>query len=81
GANNLLNPKYGDTNLDMFVAGDSRSGKVIAKQLTLDLGFADCYDVGGNDKFALLEEFAFFWINLAMFQKLGREIGFKLLKR
>ncbi|TGL09998.1 NADPH-dependent F420 reductase [Leptospira levettii] len=81
GANNLLNPKYGDTNLDMFMAGDSRSGKEIAKQLTLDLGFADCYDVGGNDKFALMEEFAFFWINLAMFQKLGREIGFKLLKR
>lgn len=81
GANNLLDPKYCDTNLDMFMAGDSKTGKEIAKQLTFDLGFANCYDVGGNDKFALMEEFAFFWINLAMFQKLGREIGFKLLKR
>ncbi|MBL0953153.1 MAG: NAD(P)-binding domain-containing protein [Leptospira sp.] len=81
GANNLLNPKYGETNLDMFMAGDSTRGKDIAKHLTLDLGFTNCYDVGGNDKFALMEEFAFFWINLAMFQKLGREIGFKLLKR
>ncbi|MCW7463417.1 NADPH-dependent F420 reductase [Leptospira limi] len=81
GANNLLNPNYGDTKLDMFMAGDSKTGKDIALQLTFDLGFANCYDVGGNDKFALMEEFAFFWINLAMFQKLGREIGFKLLKR
>ncbi len=47
----------------------------------LDAGFANCYNVGGNDKFELMEKFAFFWINLAMFQGQGREIGFKLLKR
>jgi hypothetical protein len=29
----------------------------------------------------LMEQFAWFWINLAMFQGQGREIGFKLLKR
>jgi hypothetical protein len=37
--------------------------------------------VGGNDKFFLMEQFAFFWINLAMMQGQGREIGFALLKR
>ena len=46
-----------------------------------DAGFAECYVVGGNDKFALMEQFAFFWINLAMMQGQGRDIGFKLLKR
>lgn len=81
GFNNMANTNYGDTALDMFVAGDSQKGKSIAQQLAMDAGFAACYDVGGNDKFQLMEQFAFFWINLAMFQGQGREIGFKLMKR
>lgn len=81
GYNNMLDPVYGDQTLDMFMAGDSKKAKDIAKQLALDAGFATCYDVGGNDKFTLMESFANFWINLAMFQGEGREIGFKLLRR
>lgn len=81
GFNNMQNPVYGDVAIDMFVAGDSVRGKAAAQQLALDAGFAACYDIGGNDKFQLLEQFALFWINLAMFQGQGREIGFKLLKR
>ena len=81
GFNNMLNPSYGDEQLDLFVAGDSERGIQIAIQLAKDAGFAECYAVGGNDKFELMEQFAFFWINLAMFQGQGRDIGFKLLKR
>lgn len=81
GFNNMLNPQYGSEALDLFVAGDSKTGVAAAIQLAKDAGFAECYHVGGNDKFELLEQFAWFWINLAMFQGLGREIGFKLLKR
>ncbi len=81
GFNNMANPNYGNEVIDAFVAGDSAKGKEIAVQLALDAGFANCYNVGGNDKFELMEKFAFFWINLAMFQGQGREIGFKLLKR
>lgn len=81
GANNIKNPVYGTMVLDAFVAGDSQKGKAIARQLAADAGFAECYDVGGNDKFELMEQFAFFWINLAMMQGLGREIGFKLLRK
>ncbi len=81
GFNNMQNPNYGDTAIDMFVAGDSEKGKKIAIQLAKDAGFAECYNIGGNDKFELMEQFAWFWINLAMFQGQGREIGFKLLKR
>lgn len=81
GFNNMANPNYGNEVIDVFVAGDSAKGKEIAVQLALDAGFANCYNVGGNDKFELMEKFAFFWINLAMFQGQGREIGFKLLKR
>ena len=81
GANNMADAIYNETALDMFVAGDSVKGKQVAQQLALDAGFANCYDVGGNDKFELMEKFAFFWINLAMFQGQGRNIGFKLMKR
>ena len=81
GFNNMLNPKYGDLSIDMFMAGDSKPAKEAVRQLALDAGFGECYDVGGNDRFLLMEQFAFFWINLAMFQGQGREIGFKLLKR
>lgn len=81
GFNNMLNPRYGDQAIDVFVAGDSQKGKVAAMQLAKDAGFGECYDVGGNDQFALMEQFAWFWINLAMFQGQGREIGFKLLRR
>jgi predicted dinucleotide-binding enzyme len=81
GFNNMQNPDYNGTAIDLFVAGDSEKGKQVARQLALDAGFAECYDIGGNDKFELMEKFAFFWINLAMFKGQGREIGFKLLKR
>lgn len=81
GFNNMQNPMYGDLALDLFVAGDSEKGKAAAIQLAKDAGFAECYVIGGNDKFELMEQFAWFWINLAMFQGQGREIGFKLLKR
>jgi len=81
GANNMQNPDYNGVTLDLFVAGDSEKGKHIAQQLALDAGFENCYSIGGNDKFELMEQFAWFWINLAMFQGAGRNIGFKLLKR
>ena len=81
GYNNMENPIYNGVALDAFVAGDSEKGKKEAQQLAKDIGFAECYDIGGNDKFDAMEQFAYFWINLALFQDLGREIGFKLLKR
>lgn len=81
GFENMRDPKYGDTALDMFMAGDSEKGKQLARQLALDAGFAECFDFGGDDRAALLEQFALSWINLAIFQKQGRDIGFKVLRR
>lgn len=81
GFNNMVDTLYQGIAIDAFVCGDSPKAKAIAKQLSLDAGFGHCYDVGGNDKFDMMEQFALFWINLAIFQGQGREIGFKLLKR
>ncbi|OWY24185.1 NADPH-dependent F420 reductase [Sphingobacteriales bacterium UPWRP_1] len=81
GWENMANPVYGNTSIDMFVAGSSQKGKDIAINLAKDVGFETCYDIGGDDKVQLLEDFALFWINLAIMQRQGRNIAFKLLKR
>lgn len=81
GYNNMENTVYSGVAIDAFMAGNDKDAKSTVRQLALDAGFATCYDVGGNDKFQLMEQFAFFWINLAMMQGQGREIGFKILRR
>lgn len=81
GYENLLNPVYPDGPLDMLMAGDSESAKRIAHQLAMDVGFGHCFDFGGSDKVELLEQFALSWINLAIIQRMGRKIGFRLLTR
>lgn len=81
GFENMENPIYGNVAVDMFAAGSSAKAKEVAKKLSLDAGFAECYDFGGDDKVELLEQFALSWINLAIMQKQGRNIAFKVLKR
>ncbi len=88
GFENMANPEYNlpgsaDASIciDMFMAGDSAEGKEVAKQLAIDAGFEDCYDFGGSDKVELLEQFALSWINLAIFQGMGRQFAFKVLHR
>ena len=81
GFNNMADTNYNGNAIDAFMAGDSETGKEAAYQLAKDAGFDQCFDVGGNDKFELMEQFAWFWINLAMMQGQGREIGVKLFKR
>lgn len=81
GFENMKNPDYGDTKLDMFMAGASDEAKQVAIQLSKDAGFENCYDFGGSERVELLEKFALSWINLAIFQGMGRDIGFKLVTR
>lgn len=81
GYENMENPNYGRVSLDMFMAGNSENAKVITAQLSKDAGFENCYDFGGSDQVELLEKFALSWINLAIFQGMGRNIGFKLIAR
>lgn len=81
GYENMLDPEYGELILDMFMAGSSNLAKADAKILALDAGFENCYDFGGEDRVGLLEKFALSWINLAIFQGLGRDMGIKVLFR
>ncbi|MGE0589820.1 MAG: NADPH-dependent F420 reductase [Cyclobacteriaceae bacterium] len=81
GAENMANPRYGNTGIDMFYAGDSVKAKKTTTQLAKDLGFENVYDFGESDKFQLLEHFAMSWINLAIMQGYGRDFAFKIIKR
>jgi hypothetical protein len=81
GFENLENPVYNGEGIDMFMAGSSKRAKEVAARLAKDIGFAECYDFGGDDKVALLESMAMIWINLAIMQKQGRNIALKIVKR
>ncbi len=81
GFENMQNPDYRHVRLDMFMAGDNAKAKAVATLLAQDAGFENCYDFGGSDKVELLEKFALSWINLAIMQGLGRNVGFKLVRR
>jgi predicted dinucleotide-binding enzyme len=81
GFNVMDDPAFDGVAADMFMAGSSSRAKAIARRLAQDAGFAECYDLGGDERIALLESLAGIWIDLAMSQAQGREIAFKLLKR
>lgn len=81
GFENMQNPKYDGKGIDMFTAGGSEKAKSVMKELSREAGFENCYDFGDEDKVELLEQFALAWINLAIMQKEGRDIAFKVLKR
>lgn len=81
GFENMLNPTYNGEGIDMFCAGDNRQAKQVAEQLAKDIGFASCYDFGGDDKVELLEKLALSWINLAIMQGHGRDLAFKIVRR
>lgn len=81
GFENMLNPVYNGVGIDMFCAGNNKEAKAITTKLATDIGFANCYDFGSDDKVQLLEQFALSWINLAIMQGLGRNVAFKLIHR
>jgi predicted dinucleotide-binding enzyme len=81
GFENMRDPIYDGTGIDMFMAGDSDAAKAVARQLALDARFGTCWDFGKGDKVVLLEQFALSWINLAIMQGHGRDIAFRVVRR
>lgn len=80
GANNLLDPVYGRQGIDMFMAGNDTYAKEVATQMARSIGFGECYDLGGDESYVLMEQLAMVWIRLSRGES-GREFGFKLLRR
>ncbi|MBN1207649.1 MAG: NAD(P)-binding domain-containing protein [Myxococcaceae bacterium] len=80
GAEFHLDPKIGDTSIDVHLAGDDAEAKALVASIATRAGFTPI-DVGPLRNAALVESLAILWIHLAMRAGHGRQIGFKLLKR
>jgi hypothetical protein len=79
GANNMLNPRYGAQNADMFICGDDATAKATVAGLSRDIGF-DVVDAGPLSAALSLENLAQLWVHLAR-SGAGREIAWKLMRR
>jgi hypothetical protein len=79
GFNIMANPAFGGDRAVLFYCGDDAGAKQTVRQLAEGLGF-DAVDAGPLTQARLLEPFALLWVSLA-FGGLGREIGFRLLRR
>ncbi len=80
GAEFHLNPRVGDTSVDVQLAGDDAEAKALVSSIATQAGFTPI-DAGPLRNAALLESLAVLWIHLAMKGGLGRHVAFKLLKR
>jgi 8-hydroxy-5-deazaflavin:NADPH oxidoreductase len=80
GAANMANPLYGQTRLTMSYCGDDADAKKVAAGLAADLGF-DPVDAGPLSNARVLEPFALLWIYLGVFQGLGMNFAFQIVKR
>ena len=78
GWENLVNPDFEGTKADLFYCGDEDARSTV-EQLISDVGLEPVY-LGGTDRVELVEGMTDMWFNLALKQKMGRRIAFKLLK-
>jgi 8-hydroxy-5-deazaflavin:NADPH oxidoreductase len=80
GSNNMAHPRYGDQRVALPVAGDDVQAKDLVMGLARDLGL-EPLDAGDLVRSRDLESWAMLWIQLAFHRKMGREIGFVLVRR
>ena len=80
GWENMANPIYHGEPITMFICGDDAEAKASVTRLAEDLGFAVA-DTGPLTTARFLEPLAMVWIHLAIVQKQGRNIAFKLVER
>jgi hypothetical protein len=80
GAENMLNPQFGNDRAVMLLAGDDTTAKTTVTKLGQDLGF-EMVDAGDLSVARLLEPVAMLWVHLAYRRGFGRNFAFKLLRR
>lgn len=80
GWENMADPIYNGEPATMFICGDDAEAKTVVSGLAADLGF-DVADTGPLSTARYVEPLAMVWIHLAIVQKQGRQIAFKIIKR
>jgi predicted dinucleotide-binding enzyme len=78
GFENFADPQIGGVQLDLFYAGSDGAARAQTEALIKDVGLNPVY-LGGPDKAELVDQFLRIWFTLAIEQKKGRRMAFKLL--
>lgn len=76
----MADPLYLGQPATMFICGDDAQAKTVVTKLAEDLGF-EVADTGPLSTARYVESLAMVWIHLAIVQKQGRQIAFKIVKR
>jgi NADPH-dependent F420 reductase len=76
----MADPIYHGEPVTMFICGDDAEAKASVTRLAQDLGF-EVADTGPLATARYLEPLGMVWINLAIVQKQGRQMAFKIVKR
>jgi 8-hydroxy-5-deazaflavin:NADPH oxidoreductase len=74
------NPRFGDEIADLFYCGPEGPAQAVVEQLIADVGLRPVR-VGGLEQIQLVDLVANLWFALALGQKRGRHLAFKLLSR
>jgi NADPH-dependent F420 reductase len=80
GWENMADPIYHGQPVTMFICGDDAEARAVVTGLAEDLGF-EVTDTGPLSTARYLEPLAMLWIHLAMVQKQGRQMAFRIVKR
>jgi NADPH-dependent F420 reductase len=80
GWQNMADPIYGSQGLSMLLCGDDAEAKKVVADLARQLGF-EPVDVGPLRSARYLEAVAMLWIDMAVFQGFGTNMGFQLVRR
>ena len=78
GWENFENPKFGEVAADLFYAGPDGAPRTTIEQLIRDVGLRPVR-VGGIDKVSVVDSIASLWFALALGEKKGRHLAFKVL--
>ena len=79
GWENFAQPQFGDIQADLFYCGsDDASARSAVEQLVSDIGLRPVR-LGGLDQVALVDAVTRLWFTLAVGQKMGRHLAFKVL--
>lgn len=78
GWENFAEPTFDGVQADLFYCGPDGETRATVEQLISDVGLRPVY-LGGSEQIGLLDSIASLWFTLALGQKKGRHIAFKVL--
>lgn len=78
GWENFAEPVFGGVQADLFYAGPDDAARETVEQLIGDIGLRPVY-VGGTDQVGIVDAVTSLWFALALGQKKGRRLAFKML--